>query len=167
VIKKIISGGQTGADQGGLAAAVKIGLETGGWIPKGWRTEVGANFSLKKLNLREHSSSAYQPRTRDNVTDADGTLVFGNIKSPGCKLTVSSAEDIDKPLFIVEWESGMPSPKSTSEFVKWVIENDIEILNVAGNRESKQPGIFEEVIKFIIESVSELNYKVLSSSGEK
>ena len=40
-IKKIISGGQTGADQGALDAAIKYDFPHGGWIPKGRLTERG------------------------------------------------------------------------------------------------------------------------------
>ena len=32
---KIVSGGQTGVDQGALEAAVQLGLEFGGWAPHG------------------------------------------------------------------------------------------------------------------------------------
>jgi hypothetical protein len=31
MLKKIVSGGQTGADQAGLKAARAAGIETGGW----------------------------------------------------------------------------------------------------------------------------------------
>jgi hypothetical protein len=41
MIRKIISGGQTGADQAALDAAIKLGIPHGGWIPKGRLTEKG------------------------------------------------------------------------------------------------------------------------------
>lgn len=41
MIKKIISGGQTGADQAALDVAIKLGIPHGGWIPKGRKTEDG------------------------------------------------------------------------------------------------------------------------------
>lgn len=37
----IVSGGQTGADQAGLDAAINLGIPYGGWIPKGRLTEDG------------------------------------------------------------------------------------------------------------------------------
>ena len=40
-IFKIISGGQTGADKGGLIAAKKANIKTGGIAPKGFMTEAG------------------------------------------------------------------------------------------------------------------------------
>ena len=41
MIEKIISGGQSGADQAALDAAIKLGISHGGWIPKGRITEDG------------------------------------------------------------------------------------------------------------------------------
>ncbi len=67
-LKKIISSCQTGADQGGLAAAKELNLKTGGWMPNTFRTEAGPRPDLAKLyNLNEHSSYSYIPRTKLNV----------------------------------------------------------------------------------------------------
>jgi hypothetical protein len=41
MITKIISGGQTGADQGALYAAIGLDIPHGGWVPKGGKTEGG------------------------------------------------------------------------------------------------------------------------------
>jgi ribosomal protein L33 len=41
MLKKIISGGQTGADQAALDVAINLGIPHGGWIPKGRKTEKG------------------------------------------------------------------------------------------------------------------------------
>ena len=76
MIVKIISGGQTGADRGGLEAG-------------------------KELGLVEHTSSSYPPRTVDNVRNSDGTIIFGNINSPGCKLTISTCIKFKKPYIIL------------------------------------------------------------------
>jgi hypothetical protein len=35
MLERVISGGQTGADQAGLAAAKRLGVPTGGFMPKG------------------------------------------------------------------------------------------------------------------------------------
>jgi hypothetical protein len=39
MLAKVISGGQTGADQAGRRAARAAGIPTGGWAPLGWKTE--------------------------------------------------------------------------------------------------------------------------------
>ena len=64
MIKKIISGGQTGADQAELDVALMFSVANGGWMPKGRNTEVGnlpgkypvagnANCKLHKTNQEE------------------------------------------------------------------------------------------------------------------
>jgi hypothetical protein len=46
MIKKIISGGQTGADQAGLDVAVELNIPHGGWIPKGRNPSTGEDMIL-------------------------------------------------------------------------------------------------------------------------
>ena len=71
---KIISGGQTGADRGGLDAAMDLGIEHGGWCPKGRRAEDGR--IPDRYTLEETTSTDYTVRTEKNVEWADGTVVF-------------------------------------------------------------------------------------------
>src|SRR5690606_40779974 len=87
ILRKIISGGQQGADFGGLLAGKDLNLETGGTAPKDYRTENGSNYKLIEFGLKEHSSFEYPPRTKQNVQDSDGTIIFGRLESPGSILT--------------------------------------------------------------------------------
>ena len=71
---RVISGGQTGADQAGLIVARRFGLPTGGWMPHGWKTATGPNPQLgQEFGLREHAGD-YAARTAANVRDSDGTI---------------------------------------------------------------------------------------------
>lgn len=63
LVEKIISGGQTGADRGGLEAARTLGIPTGGTAPRGYLTETGPDESLREFGLTESKSSAYVVRT--------------------------------------------------------------------------------------------------------
>jgi hypothetical protein len=145
VIERIISGGQTGADQGGLAAAKMLGLKTGGTCPKGWRTDVGRDYSLHlEYGLEEDDSSEYPPRTRKNVLDSDGTVVFGNVNSPGSRLTVSLCAELGK-LWMVN-----PAAEDLLGFIR---QHDIRVLNVAGNRERTNPGIFVRTRDFLVDTL--------------
>ena len=74
MIHKIISGGQTGADQAALDAAIELGIEHGGWVPKGRLTEDGR--LPDKYNLTEMPSDRYPERTEQNVIDYHGTVIF-------------------------------------------------------------------------------------------
>lgn len=130
-LSKIISGGQTGADRAGLEVAKRLGYETGGTVPRGYKTSTGPDPTLKEFGVVEHKSDRYPPRTIKNVCDADGTVWFGNEETSGGKLTIVTARRMAKPLLI--------NP-SASELRAWIIENGIEVLNVAGDRETNSPG---------------------------
>ncbi len=145
MLRKIISGAQTGADQAGLVAAEVLGLERGGTVPKGRRTNIGplTDEQMERWNLVEHYSSEYPPRTLCNVRESDGTVIFGNVKSPGCSLTYRICNQLKKPVL------QNPSPNVLSFFVT---HYNIEVLNVAGNREETNPGIFDRVKELLIEA---------------
>ena len=131
---KIISGGQTGADRGALIGASNVALPTGGTAPRGYRTERGDDPTLKEFGVVEHSSREYVPRTRANVHNSDGTVWFGKVGSPGYHATKRAADLADKPFLI------NPTTEQLKEFAVGK-----SVLNIAGNRESKNPGIQETV----------------------
>lgn len=145
MINKIISGGQTGADVAGLEAGRILKLETGGTAPNGFRTETGSNPALKELyGLIEHENYNYRSRTIENVKNSDATIWFGNESSPGGKLTINSCKKFGKPYII--------NPTKEA-FIRWINWNNIVVLNVAGNRESTNPGIFEKVKNFLVDTL--------------
>ena len=154
-ISRIISGGQTGADQGGLAAAKKLGLPTGGWMPRGFITESGPRPDFaKSYGMREHSEAGYAARTEANVIDADGTLIVGDISSAGSYDTRDFCVKHKKPYYVLRWHSGEPAPlASVSDFRHWLAAHHIRVLNVAGNRESGQGGIYETVREFLLKAL--------------
>lgn len=149
MLRKIISGGQTGADQGGLRAGKKLGLETGGWIPKGFLTELGFCPELgERFGLVEHSSPKYPPRTFSNAKDSDGTIRFAiNFETAGEKCTLKAIDQYKKPHFDID----VADPHPAKTVAEWIESNKIEVLNVAGNREATFPGIGEFVENFLIE----------------
>ena len=149
MLDKIISGGQSGADTGGLMAGHTLGIETGGTAPPNYQTETGPSpFLLKHYNLIEGESDprVYPKRTRRNVADSDGTLLVGNTTSPGSKLTLRFCMELGRPFII--------NPTSPS-LRRWLIAYNIKTLNVAGNRESKSPGIAEKTFQLIVTAVLE------------
>ena len=73
---KIVSGGQTGVDRGAQQAALDLGIDWGGWAPKGWRAENGTIPPLYRAKMQEHASANYLGRTRRNVIDSHATLII-------------------------------------------------------------------------------------------
>ena len=150
---RIISGGQTGADQGGLLAAREMGISTGGTAPQGWLTEAGPQEELlRRFGLVEGEQPGYDTRTRANVLEADGTVIFGSYATGGSALTARLARNAGKPFFDVAFPKpkGKQDADEVAEFREWLAENEIRTLNVAGNRESQNPGLQEFVRKFLI-----------------
>ena len=142
---KVISGGQTGVDQGALSAAMKLKIPVGGWAPKGYRCETGRMKVKYAAKLREAPSSDYRARTEMNVKAADATLIYcHNIAaSRGTKLTVDLCRKHGKPWFDVVAETSMFSENEDGyDHIARLIA-DFEVINVAGSRESGFPGIFE------------------------
>lgn len=150
ILEKIISGGQTGADFGGLLAGKFLNIETGGWCPAGWRTEKGKNIELKKYGLQCTEQSSYPPRTHMNVKDSDGTIMVGNFNSKGLKLTKKYCVKEEKPFFELPYPESTILQYSISSFRYWMVENKIKVLNVAGNRETTNKGIEKFTKDFLV-----------------
>lgn len=156
MIVKVISGGQNGADQGGLRAAYSMGIPTGGVMPKGYRTLDGTSPGIaKKYGLKESYSFGYPARTEANVKNSDGTIRFAsNFSSAGERCTVKYVRQYFKSCIDVN----VVKPIKHEDVVDWIIENKIEVLNVAGNSEQTSPGIgnfVEEYLKVVIEMLRE------------
>ena len=150
MIRKIISGGQTGADQAALDAAIRLNIPHGGWIPKGRLTEKGA--LPDKYKLTEMPDSSYAARTEQNVIDSTGTIIISHGPlSEGSEYTRQMAIRHRRPWLHIDLKQ-TPAFKSATLISSWKNENNIEILNVAGPRASKDGQIYSSVFK-LIESV--------------
>lgn len=133
MVTKIISGGQTGADQGGLAGALEAGFLTGGYAPKGFETEKGNNYYLMVHYNLVDSGLDYVGRTKRNVAESDITLWFGHCNTSGYTATKRACFHYGKMFFVV-------TDKPPKEIAK--IMKRHPVVNIAGNRESKYPGLF-------------------------
>lgn len=143
-LKRVISGGQSGADMAGLLAARAVGIETGGHCPKGFKTERGSKPELSKLGLIETKSTNYPERTELNVINSDATLIATMIHdSIGSKLTQTLCDKHKKRIIGVGFfTNNPPDVEATAERIaNWLHEQKIEVLNVSGNRLSRAPGI--------------------------
>lgn len=136
-VTKVISGGQVGADIAALRAAQQLGIATGGYAPKGWRTKDGSNPALALLGLKEHTSPLYPPRTKTNVRTSDATVRLAhNFSSPGEKCTLRAIREFQRPYFDVRilYEAGVWIIKLDPAHVReFLTKHNVHTLNVAGN----------------------------------
>jgi hypothetical protein len=138
-IKKIISGGQTGADRAALDWAIEHGIPHGGWCPRERKAEDGSIDP--RYQMEETPSSDYAQRTAWNVSDSHGTVVFSiaTLLTGGSKKTVALARKHCKPLLHLSREAGPSMPEQ--KLRRFIYKHRIQILNVAGPRASKEPGV--------------------------
>ncbi len=140
LLKKVISGGQTGVDRAGLDAAMDAGIPAGGFCPRNRTAEDGV--IPEKYPLEEIESDEYHIRTEKNVIESDGTLILNKgALSEGTRLTYDYTVQYGKPSLVVQLDA--EKLMEPANVVRWIYGQQIKILNVAGPRESKFPeGIY-------------------------
>jgi hypothetical protein len=134
---KIISGGQTGVDRVALDVALKLGIECGGWCPAGRLDELGRipdQYPLQELEV-----GGFTERTSQNVQDSDGTIIIYPGKlSGGTEQTIRFCVEEQRPHQLIDASkiSAGDAAKLIADFVR---KHKIEVLNVAGPRQSEWP----------------------------
>lgn len=149
LISQVRSGGQTGADRGGLDAAREAGVAICGWCPPGGLAEDFPEApGLMKLypELQEGHAPGYVERTAWNVRDAHATLIVspGGLEPlSGTEMTKIFAERFGRPVLVLEGDN-IEDDAATA--LGWLRGLDMLglTLNVAGPRESKMPGTYQK-----------------------
>lgn len=111
-------------------------------------TELGPQESvLRGFGLRECTIPGYVPRTLRNLREADGTVIFGDNSEPGSKKTTEQCA-LEGRRFLVNPDA--------AELAEWIVANRIEVLNVAGNRASVNPGVTEHTVRTLTDAIRSL-----------
>lgn len=147
LVRKIVSGGQTGVDRGALEAAIALGIDHGGWCPRGRRAEDGVIPA--RFQQSETDSANYHVRTEQNVIDSDATLIItrGRLRG-GTALTLRMAEKHARPYYVVDLDKEI----HIEAIRAWLRAQQASRLNVAGPRETSAPGISQQA-RCLVESV--------------
>ena len=150
----VISGGQTGADRAGLDAALAVGLPIDGHCPAGRLSEDGTIPDI--YPRRETGTCSYGERTALNVKHSVATLVLSfepvdELSQSGSGKTVRLCKKHERPCLNVTLHPvHSPSEKSVAGVVAWLRKRNVVVLNVAGPRESKAPGLQAAATAFLI-----------------
>lgn len=154
MIEKIVSGGQTGVDRAALDIAIRNSIPHGGWCPRGRKAEDGR--IPDHYQLAETATPDYTERTRLNVRDSDGCLILTRGRPDGgTALTLHYAYNLGKPRLLVN----LNGEADTDSIAAWLKGNHIRVLDVAGPRESKQPGVYAQACELLQKLVEALGVK--------
>lgn len=131
-------------DRAALDAALNLKIPCGGWCPRDRSAEDGRIPA--KYPLKAALDNDYSQRTRWNVRDSDGTLILKRGKlSGGTALTAALARRFKKPCLIIDLDHSCDPEK----IPQWIIRHKIKVLNIAGPRESQNPGIYDQARVFL------------------
>jgi len=134
---RIISGGQTGVDRAALDVALKYEIECGGWCPAGRLDEFGRipnHYPVQQL-----AAGGFTERTLQNVKDSDGTvIIYPGRLSGGTEQTVRFCSELRRTHLLVV-ASKLSAEDAASLIADFVRKNKIDVLNVAGPRQSEWP----------------------------
>jgi hypothetical protein len=135
MLKRIVSGGQTGVDRAALDAALAANFPCGGWVT--WDRMAEDGVISDRYPLVPLPKGGYRQRTRLNVTDSDGTAILYNESlKGGTRLTRNLCALLKRPYILIDARE-TPDPMVTAQLVgKFIEENGIQALNVAGPRAS-------------------------------
>jgi hypothetical protein len=154
----IISGAQTGVDTAAIKAAIKLQIPYKGWVPLGFTNEAGPIQLEFRATLQETPSRDNAQRTEWNVQESDFVLTIlrsspESIKG-GTKWAVDVAKQIGKEICFIDLRSEWSKEKN--KVTMWIKGNRVDNMRCAinGPRESEEPGIEEEAMKFLCEALS-------------
>ena len=151
----IISGAQTGVG----AAAIKLHSPYKGWVPLGVTNAAGPIQLEFRANLQETPLPDNAQRTEWNVRESDFVLTIlksspESIKG-GTKWAVDVAKQMGKEICFIDLRSEWSNEKNKVRM--WIRGNKVDNMRCAinGPRESEEPGIEGEAMKFLCEALSD------------
>jgi hypothetical protein len=143
-LRKVVSGAQSGVDRAALDAALDLGFEAGGWVPKGRKADdgpVSPRYAVTETPSRDDGQGAEW-----NVRDTDATLVLATGRLLGvAEAAVELAHKFEKPLLVVD----LLQPRNLGSILYWLEYQKVSVLNVTGPRESEVPGIRAIAMEFL------------------
>ncbi len=154
---KIISGGQTGVDRAALDVALKHGIDCGGWCPAGRFDEFGR--IPDRYPLKELVHGGFTERTLQNVKDSDGTVIIYSCNlGGGTEQTVRFCVEQQRPYELID-ASKISTEKAAQSIANLVREHKINILNVAGPRQSEWPEGYDYAFRALEAFVNSITNK--------
>ena len=141
-------------DRAALDVALKHHVKCGGWCPAGRLDEDGK--IPDRYPLKELKKGSNEARTAQNVRDSDGTIIiyFHELES-GTAYTIGCCIEDRQPHRSIDAAKYSPEDAATL-MVAFVVDHEIETLNIAGPRESEWRGAYAYGFRAIDVALSRL-----------
>jgi hypothetical protein len=147
MLKKIISGAQSGVEIAALDSAIKLDIPHGGWAYKRKRTEDGV--LPEQYNLKTIDVASYHYRLEKNIIDSDGTIILTHGQLIiGSKIIKDLANHHNKPCLSINL-TDCSINHAVSSIRKWIANNEIEAIYFTGSKSVGKSGIYKETIQVI------------------
>jgi hypothetical protein len=142
MIRKIISGGQTGVELAALDIAIKLGITHGGWTSRGKRNAEGLLPAL--YDLAETSSLGFQSAMENNVNASDGTLVISrDMKTARTRTAVQAALKQQRQFLHVDLAQ-YSLFEAASLTASWLSQQQIKVVFITGLTASEDARIYQQ-----------------------
>lgn len=127
-------------DRAALDVALKHHVKCGGWCPAGRTDEEGK--IPDRYPLKDLKKGGNEERTEQNVRDSDGTIIiYFHELSGGTAHTVDCCIQARQPHRLIDAAKYLPEDAATL-MVAFVVDHDVEVLNIAGPRASQWAGAY-------------------------
>ncbi len=151
MIKKIVSGGRTGAEQAALDAAIKLDIPYGGWIPTGG--DAKSRNAPEKYQLHEMATARFADASEKNTLESNASLIISyGVLTGRSALTRKLAMKYGRRWMHIDLNA-TPSVQAMSIVSSWIRLYDIEVLNVTGPRSSRNPDIYHDTMSLLVKAL--------------
>jgi hypothetical protein len=138
---KIVSGGQAGVERAALDAAMEAGVACGGWCAEGRTAEDGR--IPDRYPVCELAGAGYRTRVQQNVRDSDATLIIASGgPEDGTTKPARYCRFTKRPMILIDADT-MEVEAAVTAVAEFIELHQVGVLNVAGPKASKRPGVYE------------------------
>lgn len=145
IVRRIISGGESGVERAALDLAIQLGISHGGWVAAGRLVDDG--LLPDQYRLTEVASVEGPGSAEANLEMSDGVLLMtrGALSGPSAAVH-ARAQAQNQPHLLIDLDR-YTRFQSSLLINAWLKSKQIEILFITGPRDKEQPSIYRDTME--------------------